>query len=133
MVLVDTSVWIDYFNGQDNAPTNKLDTFLSSNIVMVGDIILAEVLQGFRRDADYRKAKVLLLGLDVRAIGSIGVALKAADKFRALRKASLYARRWTALLRPIASCSASPFFTVTATSIPLSITSGCIPHCRCER
>jgi hypothetical protein len=93
MVLVDTSVWIDYFNGQDNASTGKLDALLSSTIVIVGDIILAEVLQGFRSDADYRSAKRLLLDLEVRTIGGVELALKAADNFRALRKRGITVRK----------------------------------------
>ena len=93
MVLVDTSVWIDYFNGQDNASTGKLDALLSSTIVIVGDIILAEVLQGFKSDADYRSAKRLLLDLEVRTIGGVELALKAADNFRALRKRGITVRK----------------------------------------
>lgn len=52
MAPVDTSGWVDYFNGRNNAPQNKLDELLSSTIVTVGDLIPAEVFQGFRSDAD---------------------------------------------------------------------------------
>ena len=93
MVLVDTSVWIDYFNGQDNASTSKLDELLSSTIVIVGDLILAEVLQGFRSDADHRSAKGLLLDLEVHTIGGVELALKAADNFRTLRKKGITVRK----------------------------------------
>ena len=50
MIIVDTSVWIDFFNGKVTEQTDKLDFFLSSSVVGVGDLILAEVLQGFRED-----------------------------------------------------------------------------------
>ena len=45
MVLVDTSVWIDFFNGNTTAQSEKLNDFLSSTVIMVGDLILAEILK----------------------------------------------------------------------------------------
>lgn len=53
MVLADTSVWVDFFNGKITDRTEKLDYYLSSTVIVVGDLILAEVLQGFRNDQDY--------------------------------------------------------------------------------
>ena len=50
MILVDTSVWIDYFNGQDNTQTDLLDGLLGNEPLGIGDLILTEVLQGFRSD-----------------------------------------------------------------------------------
>lgn len=93
MALIDTSVWIDYFNGHENAATRKLDELLSSTIVIVGDLILAEVLQGFRSDADHRTAKNLLMNLDLRVLGGITLALKAADNFRTLRTKGITVRK----------------------------------------
>jgi len=60
MILVDSSVWIDYFNGKDTSQTSKLDKLLGVELLGIGDIILTEVLQGFRTDADYRIAKKML-------------------------------------------------------------------------
>ena len=57
MILVDTSVWIDYFNGKDNLETEILDKALGSEIVAIGDLILIEILQGFRADKQYNMAK----------------------------------------------------------------------------
>lgn len=93
MVLVDSSVWIDYFNGRETAATSKLDELLSSTVVAVGDLILAEVLQGFRRDSHYRTAKALLLDLEVQPLGGIDIAQKAADHFRVLRKKGFTVRK----------------------------------------
>ena len=93
MVLVDSSVWINYFNGTDNAPTAKLDELLSSTIVAVGDLSLAEVLQGFRSDTDHRMAKNLLLDLDLHVLGGIEMAQKVADNFRTLRKKGITVRK----------------------------------------
>lgn len=93
MVLVDSSVWIDYFNGQDNAATAKVDELLSTTFVALGDLILTEVLQGFRSDSDYRIANALLLDLEIHVLGSIEVALKAAKNFRTLRKQGVTVRK----------------------------------------
>jgi predicted nucleic acid-binding protein len=93
VALIDTSVWIDYFNGQENAATGKLDELLSSSIVTVGDLILAEVLQGFRSDADHRTARNLLMNLEVRVLGGVPLALQAADNFRALRAKGITVRK----------------------------------------
>jgi hypothetical protein len=93
MVLVDSSVWIDYFNGRDNVRTRKLDELLSSTIVIVGDLILLEVLQGFKRDPDFRTARRLLLELELVELGGIELALKAAENFRTLRKNGVTVRK----------------------------------------
>jgi hypothetical protein len=55
----------DYFNGVDTAQTARLDELLGAEPLGVGDLILSEVLQGFRRDADYRAARRLLAELEV--------------------------------------------------------------------
>lgn len=65
MILVDSSVWIDYFNTKDTAETDFLDNALINDIICLGDIILAEVLQGFQHDRDYRTARDLLTALPV--------------------------------------------------------------------
>jgi len=93
VVLVDSSVWIDYFNGIDAAATRKLDECLSSTIVAVGDLILLEVLQGFSRDADFRMARSLLLELEQVPLGGVELALKAAANFRILRSRGITVRK----------------------------------------
>jgi len=65
MILVDSSVWIDYFNGLDTPQTDKLHTLLGVEPLAIGDVILTEVLQGFRTDKDYETAKRLLTSLSV--------------------------------------------------------------------
>ncbi len=55
MLLVDSTVWVDYFNGTLTPETEYLDGAVTRELVLVGDIILAEVLQGFRDDSDYRR------------------------------------------------------------------------------
>lgn len=85
MILVDTSVWIDYFNGVKNDQTDILDDILSSQSVLIGDIILTEILQGFDSDTDFKKAKKALDPLDCVHLGGKSLAIKAASNFRLLR------------------------------------------------
>ncbi len=93
MVIVDSSVWIDYFNGRDTAQTNKLDDLLSSEAVGLGDLILVEVLQGFREDKDYQIAKQLLTALTVFNLLGSDIAVKSANHFRSLRKRGVTVRK----------------------------------------
>jgi predicted nucleic acid-binding protein len=93
MILVDSSVWIDYFNGAESAETTLLDEFLSTDTICIGDIILAEVLQGFRSDKDYKLAKEALTELPVYQIMTPELALIAADNYRKLRKKGITPRK----------------------------------------
>jgi len=98
MILVDTSVWIDYFNGQKNQHTEKLDELLLKRPVIIGDIILAEILQGFRNDADFQKAKTHLDALPCLTISNKNIAIKSAINFRYLRKKGVTVRKTIDLL-----------------------------------
>lgn len=93
MILVDSSVWIDYFNGLDTPQTDKLHTLLGVEPLAIGDVILTEVLQGFRTDKDYETAKRLLTSLSVFNILSIELAIKSAENFRYLRKRGITIRK----------------------------------------
>ena len=86
MIIVDSSVWIDYFNGKDLPEVTKLDELLETELLGIGDLILAEVLQGFRQDSDYQQAKQLLTSLTVFEMLGSEAAISSADNFRALRK-----------------------------------------------
>ena len=85
MILVDSSVWIDYFKGADSVHTEFLEQRLGVEPVAIGDLMLTEVLQGFRDDTDYKRAKGLLLGLSVFDLVGKDRALKAAENYRILR------------------------------------------------
>jgi hypothetical protein len=93
MVLVDTSVWIDFFNGVDTIEANELDVLLGSRRILTGDLILVELLQGFERDADHRRALELLS--DVPYAGLVGrdVALQSARNYRRLRRIGITVRK----------------------------------------
>ena len=93
MILVDSSVWIGFFNGLETRQTDALNNLLGQEPVLIGDLILTEVLQGFRRDADYRKARALLDTLELRVLGGKAIALAAADNYRRLRRRGVTPRK----------------------------------------
>ena len=93
MILVDSSVWINYFNGIPTWQTDLLDNYLSNVPVVIGDLILAEVLQGFRSDKDYETAKNLLSTLPFRQIGGYNVAIQSAQNYRFLRRTGVTVRK----------------------------------------
>ena len=93
LILVDSSVWIDYFNGNSTEATEYLEVSLGKEDLIIGDLILTEVLQGFRGDKDFDKAKELLTSFDVHSLLGEEIAVKSADNFRILRKKGLTVRK----------------------------------------
>jgi predicted nucleic acid-binding protein len=93
MILVDSSVWIDYFNGKRSWQTDLLDHMLSNVPIIMGDLILTEVLQGFKSDKDYETAKNYLDKLPFRQMGGYNVAIQSAQNYRKLRKAGVTVRK----------------------------------------
>lgn len=85
MILVDSSVWIDYFRGVSTPQCEVLDGLLGNEPLAIGDLILVEVLQGFGSDRDFNQARKLLASLTMIDIGGKDVAIQAARNFRALR------------------------------------------------
>jgi predicted nucleic acid-binding protein len=93
MILVDTSVWIDYFNGQKTWQTDLLENLLSDVPIIMGDLILTEILQGFRSDNDYKTAKSFLSALPFHRMGGYQVAVQSAQNYRTLRKKGVTVRK----------------------------------------
>ena len=93
MILVDSSVWIDYFNGRKTWQTDLLENLFSKVPIIIGDLILTEILQGFRSDNDYKTAKSFLSGLPFRQIGGYQVAVQSAQNYRTLRKKGVTVRK----------------------------------------
>ena len=93
MILVDSSVWIDYFNSKITKQTNLLDSLLGSELIVIGDLILTEVLQGFQQDRDFNKAKKLLSALIFRQMLGRQLAIKSAENYRVLRKKGVTVRK----------------------------------------
>lgn len=93
MILVDSSVWIDFFRGTVTPQTERLDALLGSELLVVGDLILAEVLQGFSSERDFNQARKLLTALDVVTLGGPEIAIQAARNFRTLRARGVTIRK----------------------------------------
>ena len=93
MILVDSSVWIDYFNGNPTWQADLLDSYLSSVPIIMGDLIFTEVLQGFKSDKDFKTAKSFLHTLPFRSMGGYQVALQSAENYRELRKKGITVRK----------------------------------------
>jgi predicted nucleic acid-binding protein len=93
MIVVDSSIWIDYFNGKITPQTDWLDSSLENSPIVVGDLILTEVLQGFQNDKDFRVAKDLLWGMPFIAMGGRVLALQSAMNYRSLRKKGVTVRK----------------------------------------
>lgn len=93
MILVDSSVWIDYFRGTSTTQTEILDQLLGQVPLAIGDLILAEVLQGFDKDRDFNQARDMLTSLTVVELGGMDIAVQAAKNFRTLRNLGITVRK----------------------------------------
>ncbi len=93
MILVDTSVWIDYFRGRASPQAERLDALLGVDPLAIGDLILAEVLQGIDDDRTFEHVRDLLGNLDVVVLGGEELAVQAARNFRRLRARGVTVRK----------------------------------------
>jgi predicted nucleic acid-binding protein len=93
MLLVDTTVWIDYFNGLKTSQTDNLNSILETTPILVGDLILAEVLQGFRQEADFEKARRALGKFLQASLVGPDLAIKCARNYRTLRQKGVTVRK----------------------------------------
>ncbi|QKT08079.1 PIN domain nuclease [Gordonia sp. X0973] len=93
MIVVDSTVWVDYFNGNPTPESDRLDDYLGSRPVAIGDLILAEVLQGFRHEHDARRAEDLLTGLTVFDMLGAARAVGAAERYRSLKRIGITIRK----------------------------------------
>jgi predicted nucleic acid-binding protein len=93
LILVDSSVWIDYFKGAITAQTEKLDTLLGHEPLAIGDLNLTEVLQGFSDEREFDEARKMLTSLTVVELGGQKIAIQAARNFRTLRNRGVAVRK----------------------------------------
>lgn len=95
MILVDSSVWIDFFRGSESAQCSHLDSLLENgeSTLVVADLIMMEVLQGFRDDEDFRRARSVLNPLPCFTLGGKRIAIRAAENYRSLRRRGITIRR----------------------------------------
>ena len=93
MILVDSSVWIDYFRGVATPQSDRLDALLGVEPLAVGDVILTEVLQGFTSERAFEQALRLMISLSVVEIGGSQIAIQAARNYRTLRARGITVRK----------------------------------------
>jgi predicted nucleic acid-binding protein len=93
VILVDSSVWIDYFRGVPTRESDRLDALLGSDQLAIGDLMLAEVLQGFASDRDFERALGLLRSLALIEIAGEAIAVQAARNYRVLRSRGVTVRK----------------------------------------
>jgi predicted nucleic acid-binding protein len=94
VVVADSSVWIDFFNAVPNPARDTLRRLLheGDTRIVVPDLVLFEVLRGFRTERDLRQAQALMTSLDVQSTGGAGLALDAARHYRDLRRSGVTVR-----------------------------------------
>jgi hypothetical protein len=93
VILADTSIWIDYFNGAESIETDRLDSALNDGTVAMGDLIFLEILQGFRDDKEFSKAKKTLATLEQYELFGVHMVEKCADNYHFLRKKGLIVKK----------------------------------------
>lgn len=93
MILVDSSVWIDFFTGKPTPQADKLDSLLGAVPLAIGDLILTEVLQGCKTDKEFNEVRRLLATLSVVSLGGMDLAVEAARNFRKLRAQGITVRK----------------------------------------
>jgi len=93
MLIVDSTVWVDYFNGVKNQQTDYLYQIADKTPILIGDLILAEVLQGFRNDTDFETARRILgKFLQVEMVNP-DLAVESARNYRSLRRKGITVRK----------------------------------------
>lgn len=102
LIFVDSSAWIDYFNGIESAVADRLDRLLGAEPLIVGDLVLTEVLQGFRFEGAFRRALGLLSEFEIVSVLGRERAVRAAQNHRYLRSRGITVRKTIDTL--IATC-----------------------------
>jgi hypothetical protein len=93
MILVDTSVWVDYFRGTNTPEADKLDNLLGVELAVTGDLILTEVLQGFISEREFNQGRKLFASIPLIPLVGEDIAIQAARNFRKLRNLGITIRK----------------------------------------
>ena len=93
MIVVDSSVWIDFFHGMSTPEVERLDGLLGVTPLAIGDLILVEVMQGFHTDQDVATARQLFRSLALLPMLGGSNAWKAAENVRQLRRKGITVRK----------------------------------------
>jgi predicted nucleic acid-binding protein len=86
VVIVDTTVWVDYFRGIRNPETDWVDREADKRRIGLTDLILCEVLQGVRTEREFRMTLAELLKFELFQAGGLDLAIAAAKNFRSIRQ-----------------------------------------------
>jgi predicted nucleic acid-binding protein len=98
VIVVDSSVWIDFLNGRNVPHVRRLRTVLGAEEVIVGDLILCEVLQGLDSEREAREVEELLRRFEIVPMAGDAIAVAAARNFRSLRRRGITVRKTIDLL-----------------------------------
>jgi len=93
MIIVDTTVWVDYLRGTHAPHVEWLEANLTSERLGLTDLILCEVLQGVTADDQFDSVQEELLKFEVYETGTVELAIEAATNYRRLRAAGRTVRR----------------------------------------
>ncbi|MBE1425975.1 putative nucleic acid-binding protein [Desulfomicrobium macestii] len=93
MIVADTSAWIDYFRGTVAPHTDLLDRELSKSRIIIGDLIMTELLQGFSGEREFQVARQLMESLEYRDFVGKDMAIAAAQNYRILRRKGITVRK----------------------------------------
>jgi predicted nucleic acid-binding protein len=91
-IFVDSSVWIDFFNGRLTPETTRLREAFGKQLLVIGDLVLMEILQGLRLEADVRRAERLLAPVECKVLGGVALARASAQNYRQLRRKGITPR-----------------------------------------
>jgi predicted nucleic acid-binding protein len=98
VIVVDSSVWIDFLNGGKASHVERLQAALGVDEIIVGDLMLCEVLQGLGSERDARQVESLLRRFEVVPMAGEAIAVSAARNFRSLRRRGITIRKTIDLL-----------------------------------
>lgn len=98
MIVVDTSVWIDFLNGRNSRQVRQLLTLLGGEEVIVGDLMLCEILQGLESESAGAEVETLLRNFDIVPMAGGAIAIAAARNFRSLSRRGITIRKTIDLL-----------------------------------
>ena len=93
MILVDSSVWVDYFRSADTPQVALLDSMFGRTRIAVGDLVAAEVLQGVRDEKEYKLVKKVFDSFTHLDLGGYDLALQASENYRVLRAKGITIRK----------------------------------------
>jgi len=93
VIIVDTTVWVDYLRGRRNPETEWLDRELGREEIGLTDLILCEVLQGVRSEKDFGRARMVLREFALFSTGGAELAIAAARNYRSIREEGLTVRK----------------------------------------